>query len=420
MKILFINNIAAYGKGGGSQIAAVRIFNAMLEIGVNVDLGVLTKEISNEHIFELPQNPNLEADMKKISNDKLLQTTNSAIHFMNRLSKASVEWINESDYDIVHIHHIVGSVLSIEDIAKIKKPIVWTMHDSWIFCGAEQHPNVLENDIRFEQGYYENNFPTTSSRVNICRLTWERKKKAWKDVKFNFISVSNHHAQCLNKSALFKGQAAKVIPNIIPNIFKPQKVTEFKKILNIPLYRKIIGFGAVGDINGKKSIKGSWYLIKALERLKNKEDYFAVIFGPASGEFLGKMPIKYFASGSIGNESFLSVFYNMLDVFVCPSIIENLPNVCVEAMFCGVPVTAFETGGIPDIVKHKKTGYLAKPFVASDLARGIEFCLGNQKELSRNSLKRAKSDYFSEKFIVEEHLKVYREIFNSIKKNVVE
>jgi glycosyltransferase involved in cell wall biosynthesis len=76
-------------------------------------------------------------------------------------------------------------------------------------------------------------------------------------------------------------------------------------------------------------------------------------------------------------------------------------------MFCGVPIAAFATGGNHDIVVHKQTGYLAKPFNVNDLARGIEFCLANQKELSKNSHARAGNSYFSEKEIVEKHKEVY-------------
>jgi glycosyltransferase involved in cell wall biosynthesis len=145
--------------------------------------------------------------------------------------------------------------------------------------------------------------------------------------------------------------------------------------------------------------------------LKNKDDLHIVIFGNVQSEFsefINNVKIQNTVLGAIFNEKILALIYNCLDCFVCPSIIENLPNVCLEAIFCGVPVAAFNTGGIPDIVEHKENGYLAKPFVAGDLAKGIEFCLANKKELSKKALAKAKSGYFSEKSIVEKHLEVYR------------
>jgi glycosyltransferase involved in cell wall biosynthesis len=106
--------------------------------------------------------------------------------------------------------------------------------------------------------------------------------------------------------------------------------------------------------------------------------------------------------------------YNVCDVFVCPSLIENLPNVCLESLFCGVPVVAFETGGIPDIVEHKKTGYLAKPFDSDDLYRGILYCMDNQAELSTNSLRKAETDFNTET-IIKKHMDLYKKIIAPVR-----
>jgi len=412
MKILLISYSDAVG---GAFIAVKRLLDAMVKNGVNVKMGVVEKLTNSPYVFELQKNPNFEQQNSKKKKKNLLQTTNPILHSINKLSKIDVNYINQSDYDIVNLHWIAAGTISIEDIAKIKKPVVWTMHDSWLFCGAEHYPNMLENDTRFEQGYFKDNFPAASSGVDICRKTWERKRKAWKNTKFNFVSPSNYEAQCLNKSALFKGKTATVIPNAIPANFRPLSLSAkntLKKTLGIPLNKKIIGFGAVNVVSNGKSVKGELFLLDALKKLKNKQNCFAVIFGASDNKLSDILPIESFSAGKILDINLLCTIYNLLDVFVCPSTIENLPNVCLEAMYCGVPVTAFKTGGIPDIVEHKKTGYLAKPFIVDDLARGIEFCLANQKEFSKNSLTRAKSDYFNEKRIVKKYLEVYEKSKN--------
>jgi len=408
MKILIISYSDTVG---GAFIAAKRLLDAMVKNGVNVKMGVVEKLTNSPYVFELPKNPNFEQQNAKKSKKKLLQTTNPILHSISKLSRIDVNYINKSDFDIVNLHWIAAGTISIEDIAKIKKPIVWTMHDCWLFCGAEHYPNVLENDTRFEKGYFKDNFPATSSGVDICRKTWERKRRAWKNAKFNFISPSNYEAECLNKSALFKGKTAMVIPNVIPANFKPLSLS-IKKILGIPLNKKIIGFGAMNVVSDGKSVKGELLLLNALKKLKSKQNCLAVIFGASDNKLSDILPIESFSAGKILDINLLCAIYNLLDVFVCPSTIENLPNVCLEAMNCGIPIAAFKTGGIPDIVEHKKTGYLAKPFIVDDLAQGIEFCLANKKELSKNSLARAKSDYFNEKRIVKRYLEVYR---NSIK-----
>jgi glycosyltransferase involved in cell wall biosynthesis len=93
--------------------------------------------------------------------------------------------------------------------------------------------------------------------------------------------------------------------------------------------------------------------------MKNCDDFYFVVFGDTDTSFVDAVKLPLFATGFVSNPYILAGLYNLCDVFVCPSIIENLPNVCIESLSCGIPVAAFRTGGIPDIVEHTKTGYLA-------------------------------------------------------------
>ena len=67
-------------------------------------------------------------------------------------------------------------MLSVSDISKIKKPLVWTLHDMWGFCGAEH----VSWDKRWVDGYNVDNRPNYESGFDINRWTWLRKLKYWK------------------------------------------------------------------------------------------------------------------------------------------------------------------------------------------------------------------------------------------------
>jgi glycosyltransferase involved in cell wall biosynthesis len=417
MKVLLLNYS---NSGGGAATAAFRLFSALREYGVAVDFGVVDKMSTDPSIISLRIKSIYFFFKKAISySEKALglkfDTSNAILHSENKRTLIDIDYINSSDYDLIHLHWINNDMISIEDIKKIKKPIVWTMHDSWVFCGAEHHPNIMENDNRFITGYAHANKPKTTKGPDICKKTWLRKRKSWRNCQFNFIAPSNFEKDSLRKSALFYStQCVTVIPNLIPDVFRPLKNENkhsLKEVYCIPPEKKIIGFGAAfSDKN-----KGKALLMDALKKIKNVDKFYLILFGQENVSFSDTIHIPIFAAGNINSHYILSGIYNLCDVFVCPSIAENLPNVCLESLFCGIPIAAFRTGGIPDIVEHKKTGYLADPFSTDDLYQGILYCIDNHAELSDNSLRKAKED-FNAGTIVQKHIELYKKVLISQKK----
>jgi glycosyltransferase involved in cell wall biosynthesis len=431
LKVLLLNYTDS---GGGAAIATERLLTALRRNSIDVTLGVVEKKIVDPAVVILKKvtfwgNNKYYSIIKKVFHKSAFllkeifklnfRTSNPILHSENKTTLIDINYINNSDYDLVHLHWINNDMISIEDIAKIKKPIVWTMHDSWVFCGAEHYPNILENDTRFIEGYTKINKPKTTLGPDICKKTWERKKKSWKNINYSFISPSSYEKEYFDKSALFRNSAniCTVIPNIVPkNIFHPFDKGKLRELYNIPLDKKVIGFGAAYDVTDKKSIKGGYLLLEALKKIPEKSKYHLAIFGNDNISFTSNLFLSTFASGFITNPYILTGIYNLCDVFVCPSLLENLPNVCLESLFCGIPVAAFNTGGIPDIVEHKKTGYLAKCFDADDLFNGILYCIDNYEELSRNSLKKAYTD-FDEEIIVKKHIELYESIIKETLKS---
>jgi glycosyltransferase involved in cell wall biosynthesis len=105
--------------------------------------------------------------------------------------------------------------------------------------------------------------------------------------------------------------------------------------------------------------------------------------------------MKVHSMGKVTGDDTIAKIYNSADVFVAPSREDNLPNTVLEAMACGIPVVAFRIGGMPDMVEHHKTGYLAEPFDIASFARGIAYALN---EVSPQEVRqRAERDYAIER-----------------------
>jgi glycosyltransferase involved in cell wall biosynthesis len=115
--------------------------------------------------------------------------------------------------------------------------------------------------------------------------------------------------------------------------------------------------------------------------------------------------------GEINDEELLIAAYSACDVFVIPSVQENLSNMVVEAMACNIPVVAFNIGGMPDMIKHKENGWLAKPFEVNDLATGIKWCLENKNIFSDN-IRGAATEKFDLKIVAKQYRDLYQEIID--------
>lgn len=103
--------------------------------------------------------------------------------------------------------------------------------------------------------------------------------------------------------------------------------------------------------------------------------------------------------------------YNAVDLYVTPSLQDNLPNTIVEAMACGIPCVGFNVGGIPQMIDHLHNGYVAQYKSAEDLANGICWTLteGDYETLSSEAYRKAVTTY-SESTIASQYIQIYNHI----------
>ena len=81
-------------------------------------------------------------------------------------------------------------------------------------------------------------------------------------------------------------------------------------------------------------------------------------------------------------------------------------------MSCGTPCIAFNIGGLPDMIEHKNNGYLARPFDADDLAKGIAWILEDNnrlKDLSINARNKIEKE-FDPVYVARQYRKLYEDI----------
>lgn len=371
MNILIVNT---YDKGGAAK-ACLRLHEGLLN--ENIDASILLQNKKSN----IPKAHTLNPKQKKRSTTQKFQ--NKFLRILKELKLIGKESISEDvaflksrtkglelfsfpksnfdittsplykEADIVNLHWVAG-FLDYESFFKQNtKPLIWTLHDMHPFTGGEHYEEEF-------LGMNEEGLPLkrtkTNNEKNISSKNERLVIQALKEVQnLTIVAPSTWLATAAQKSDAFKNRTVECIPyGLNSEIFKPRDLEYSRELLNIPKEKKVILFVADSISNHRK---GYVYLKKAFEQL-NRKDVVLCAIGNSNGDLKSLNNIQEL--GHIQDERLMSIAYSAADVYVIPSLMDNLPNTVLESLMCGTPVIGFPVGGITDMIQTEINGLLAK------------------------------------------------------------
>ena len=411
MKILHVNSSNIYG---GSTKAAINLHKSLLKENVqsfflsqgnilNIP-NSLSKQSSFTNIINIIKN-GIARKICKTYKSKKKETLSISIFNTNILNR-----INNSDCDLVNLHWICNEFISIHQIKKINKPIVWSLYDMWAFSGAEHY----SDSNRYIEGYLKNNRDKNEKGFDINKWVWKRKLKNF-NFKFPLVAPSEWLKDCAEKSFIFKNFKIHKIGHAIDvNKWGIIDKDYSKDLFGIDRKKKLMLFFSSGSTQNHR--KGLDYLFEIIKKLKIEDKiYELIIVGQEKKyNFLDKKNVKYI--DFLKDDMSRKILYNAADLILAPSRTEAFGLVVAEAAACGTPSVGFENTGVSEIILQKKTGYLAKEDNIIDFARGIEWFFEDYKRFSNLGIKAQEHvlDNFSDNMIAKQYIDIYKNILNIV------
>lgn len=414
MKITLVNTWLS----GGASKAAQRLYNGLLRLDSDHKFSFFVKNEKNKQ-FSIVSNPillekytliekilkklKISRDDKSLGEYKQFRKSLGLDYYSGIDGRMKLSTNNKlMDADVINFHWVAELIDYRSFFSTVKKPVFWTLHDQSPFLYGDH----------YEEFYSIDDFGDVSIREKSkIEIAWElrckeKKLKIFESVRnLQIVAPSKWMANSASNSDLFKDFKIHDVPyGLDTSVFKKVSKTFSKEILGLPTDKKLILFVAESVEVNRKGLK---VLLRSLALLDDKKLAIAVV---GQGNFsipkeLKNTPVFYL--GTIIEERLMAIVYNAADLFVLPSLIDNLPNTAIEAICCGTPVVGFNTGGIPDIIDHSVNGLLANEISSESLAIQIDAALKDLNSFDSEKI----SASAREKYKLEKQAQAYLELF---------
>jgi glycosyltransferase involved in cell wall biosynthesis len=296
--------------------------------------------------------------------------------------------------DLIHVHWAAGFLDYGAFFRWIPEsmPLVWTLHDMASFTGGCSYDLGCG---RFTQCCGECPQLDSHRETDLTSRSLKRKQKAYSSIdakRFHVVTPSRWLGEEVGRSSLMSRLGRSLIPyGLNLDVFQPRDRRFAREVLRVPLNARVILFVS-HEIHMPR--KGFRFLAEALAGMNAKEEVFLLSLGIGTPPELQRFPHAHIPL--VSDDGLLSLIYSAADVFVAPSLADNLPNTILESIACGTPVVAFAAGGMPDAVRPRITGLLAKAGDPAELRAAILQLLGNdaqRAEISANCRRIALDEY---------------------------
>ena len=417
MRVLIVNTSE---RTGGAAIAANRLLHALNHNGVEARMLVRDRKTAAPEVINIPRSWRLKANF--LWERGVIWLNNGLSRkgiFQVDIANAGIDITTMPEFaqaDVIHLHWVNQGYLSLGSMERILasgKPVVITLHDQWYFTGICHYSGMCDKYCT----HCEKCPMIKGQGADLAQRVFDRKQAIYEGRNMTFVGCSRWMADLARQGRLTQGHTVTNIPNAIDtDVFKPMDKAAARAKHGLPTDGYLMLFGAQRITDPRK---GFDYLAEACEHISMHHPTLpgklgVVVLGGDADSVKSALTLPVYPVDYLSNDTEIAELYNAVDLFVTPSLQDNLPNTIVEAMSCGTPCIGFNVGGIPEMISHKQDGYVADYCDSIDFAQGISWCLNETRhhDLCQRARENALATY-SEAAVARQYQAIYQSALNN-------
>jgi glycosyltransferase involved in cell wall biosynthesis len=383
MRVLHVNTMALQG---GAARACHRLHAALLGAGHS------SRIVSAERV---PGRADLQGWLGPSPAAGLLHRATWALEMHTGLEgllnvESLLGWRRHARWaEVVNLHNLHGYFFNLFLLPRMERlaPLVWTLHDMWALTGHCAYPADCP---RWRRGRCRA-CPNLAGPPRVYRdevaATYAARRRVYARISPVLVCPSRWLLAQAQRAPLTAAFRALCIPNGLDlGVFRPVGRAASRAALGLPPHDRVLMFSA-HFLDAPR--KGGDLMLQALRVLKEQGvgGVRLLFVGGRKAPAADPFPYPAHDLGRLDGEALMAAAYSAADLFVLPTRADNLPNGLVESIACGTPCVSFRVGGVPEVVRHGATGWLARPENAADLAR----CIRRGLELTEEHRRRVEA-----------------------------
>lgn len=403
MKVVHINTYARYG----AATAALRLHKGLLNLGIDSTFLSLEQSEKYPKVHVISRNISFTARvLNRLGFPRTIEQKNASkikaggdfevFTFPNSSIDLSSHPLVKSA-DIIHLHWVSDFLDYSSFFRQCKKPIVWTLHDMNPFQGGFHYKADEERNASNYLGKLDQKIKKQKKQVlKLCNNIHVIGPSKW-------LMDASKQSEAFNKFS-----HASIFYGLDTQIFFPYDIAMSRSVFKLPQDRRLLLFVSDNILNKRK---GFDILTKAIEHLIVPDDVVFCSVGDLRHNLSSDRIIHL---GRITDERLMPLLYSAMDAVIIPSREDNLPNVMIEALACGLPVIGFPVGGIQEVLKNPGLGILADDISEASLAKAIDLFLNDPTLFDKQSIREFAEQNFNLTTQAEKYLALYNVVKHEI------